>query len=486
MKLLLIRPPFSVEKFYFPRPINEPLGIEYLTAFLRQYHDVEMLDAIAWGWNQYWQDSRADDIIFQGINPTKIIEQIEKIKPDIIGLTWLFSTQDRPIRLLIEKIKTYDRTLKIIVGGPEPSADPIVILNENPLIDAVAYGESEFTMKEIMDGRVWADIKGLVWRDNVEIKKNPPRGLIGDLDILPLPFRDERTYHNYSKQYFYQALYLKLEKLKFSHQQKNFLAAKIGYLPYLYRLYYYLFNCRNIERLPFADIITSRGCPNRCSFCAVHHIWGRGCRMRSADNVLTEIELLVSRFGIKHVNFQDDNFNVNKERTIDICSGIVENKYNITISAPAGAFVPTLDEEVLVWLKKAGFNILRMSIESGNQDILTRVIHKNIDLSKVKSVVDICKKIGIRTEGAFIFGIPGETIETMRESLNFAKNAGFDRIVKFIFQPFPNTELYDICVKNNYLTSDYDPKKAYITGDKCFVQTEKFTQEDVYKIARSY
>ena len=81
-----------------------------------------------------------------------------------------------------------------------------------------------------------------------------------------------------------------------------------------------------------------------------------------------------------------------------------------------------------------------------------------------------------------MFGVPGETLETMQDSLDFAKKVGFDRVVKFIFQPFPNTELYNVCVKNGYLTKDYNPTKAYVTGNKCYVKTEKFTPEDVLKI----
>jgi radical SAM superfamily enzyme YgiQ (UPF0313 family) len=204
--------------------------------------------------------------------------------------------------------------------------------------------------------------------------------------------------------------------------------------------------------------------------------------MRSAENVLEEIDMLVRKFGIKHINIQDDNFNVSKKRILEICKGIVDSKYNITFLPCSGSFVTTLDEEVLTWLKKAGFHTLRMSIESGNQHILQNVIKKNIDLSKVKGIVDICRKLGIYTEGAFIFGIPGETIETMQETLEFAKKTGFDRIIKFIFQPFPNTELHNVCVKNNYLTNDYDPQKAYITGRHCYVRTDEFSPQDVLKI----
>lgn len=265
-------------------------------------------------------------------------------------------------------------------------------------------------------------------------------------------------------------------------QAKTSLCAKLSALPYADRLYYRCYNRKNSKKLPAADMITSRGCPNHCTFCAVHNIWGHTWRMRSAENVLEEIDLLVRRFGIRHINIQDDNFNVSKKRVVEICKGVVENKYDISFLPCSGSYVPALDEEVLHWLKKAGFHTLRMSIESGNQDILHTVIKKNINLSKVKGIVDTCRKLKIATEGAFIFGIPDETKKTMEETLHFAKSTGFDRIIRFIFQPFPNTELYETCLKNNYLTKEYDPGKAYVTGRRCFVKTEQFTPDDVLRI----
>jgi anaerobic magnesium-protoporphyrin IX monomethyl ester cyclase len=485
MKLLLIRPQFSVEKFYFPRFITESLAIEYLTSFLERYHSIKTIDAMAENWNQYWELKEYPDTIFQGIKPEKLLQKIIDYNPEIIGLTWLFSTQNDSIKLDVKTIRSFSKAVPIVVGGPQPSASPVQTLRENPGIDIVVYGEGETTMKEILDNGIQnlERIDGIAFRKNGEIILNPPRKLIENLDELPLPNRNVVPYQNYSKLYLYEALFLHFKKANINDRKNRLLTSKITSLPFLNNLYYRLYNNRHGHlNLPRADITTSRGCPNHCTFCAVHNIWGHGWRKRSAQNVLEEIEYLVSKKGMKHVNFQDDNFNVSKERTIEICKGIIKNKYNITILAASGAFVPTLDEEVLTWLKKAGLNQLRMSIESGNQNILYNVIKKNIDLAKVKKIVDICKKLKIMTEGAFIFGVPGETIETMTDSLNFAKETGFDRIIKFIFQPFPNTELFDVCVKNNYLTKDYDPRKVYITGNKCFIKTEKFAPEDVLKI----
>jgi len=482
MKILLIRPVFSVEKFYFPRFINESLGTEYLTSFIQKNHEIKMVDAVAEGWNNYWELKEYPETIFQGINPKRILKEISKYNPDVIGLPWLFSTQNNSIDLLVKIIKKFNKNIPIIVGGASPSADPEQTLKENKNIDIVVYGEGELTLKEILDNKIknLEKINGIAFRRGNGIIVTPPRKLIENLDQLSFPYRNPKIYKNHSRQFLYEAIYLRTKKRKIS----SILSA----LPFIDKLYYEYHNNKNIvKKLPAGDIVTSRGCPNHCTFCAIHNIWGHSWRMRSAKNVLDEIDTLVRKHGIKHINFQDDNFNVSKERTIKICKGIIDKKYNITLLAPAGAFVPTLDYEVLSWLKKAGLNELRMSIESGNQNILYNVIKKNIDLKKVKEIVDICKKLKIKTEGAFIFGIPGETIKTMQQSLDFANQTGFDRIVKFIFQPFPNTELHKLCVEKNYLTKNYDPKRLYITGNKCFIKTDKFSPKDVLKmIGRNY
>ncbi len=485
MKILLIKPPFAVEKFYFPRFISESLGIESLAAFLAIDHEVKILDTVAEGWNNYWEKNEYPETIFQGLKPKKILEKIKKIKPDIIGITWLFSTQNKSIDLIIKLIRQFDKNIPIVVGGPHPSADPITILNENPEVNFVVYGEGEITLKQLLNNHCQnlEKINGLAFRKNEQIIVNQPREFIENLDILPLPQRQFSTHSNYSKQNLYQAIYLRLKKIC---SQESFLLAltkKISTLPLLPQIYYQLHNQHGREKLPSADVITSRGCPFHCTFCAIHNIWGHRWRMRSAENVLAEIDSLVRNHGVKHINFVDDNFNASKERVVKICQGIVTNNYQITFSSSSGSYVPTLDEEVLTWLKKAGLSYIRMSIESGNPHILHNIIKKNINLDKVKGIVDICKKLKIFTEGAFIFGIPGETIETMEESLKFAKSVGFDRTIRFIFQPFPQTELYDLCLKNGYLTPDYDATKTYATGSKCYVKTEQFSPEEVQRIA---
>jgi len=486
MRILLLRPPMAIEKFHFPHPTREPLGLEYLASFIENKHEVVLLDSIAESWNNFWEIKEIPNMIFQGLKPAEITSHINKFKPDLIGLSWLFSTQNNSIKILIETIKKFNNNLPIIVGGAQPSSNPREILSKYSEIDFVTYGEGEYTLLELLDNRLnnLEQIKGLAFRQKNKIIVNQPRDLISNLDILPIPKRNRALYQNYSKQYLYNYLYNKLDKIITNKQSINKLSAKVSALPFLDQTYFRSYNKKNKDKLPFADIITSRGCPNHCTFCAIHNIWGHIWRKRSANNVLNEIDTLVNQFGIKHINFQDDNFNLSPERVIEICRGIVKNNYQITLSAPSGTYLPAINNEVLYWLKKAGMNSLRFSIESGNQVVLNDIIKKNINLKSVKNIIDQCKNLGLYTEGAFIFGIPGETKKTMQETMDYAKSIGFDRVVKFIYQPFPNTELYKICQEKGYLTGDFDLEKSYVTSNNCFVCTPEFSPDDVIKIAR--
>lgn len=488
MKILLVRSRYIFPKDYFPRTINEPLGLEYLAAAARKSHVVEIFDSIAEGWNKYSPADNSEELLYQGADLNALQKTINRFKPDVIGITWLFPVQNRPVIETINFIKKNNKNIPLIVGGPHPSASPAQIMKETPNIDIVVFGEGEITLKELLDKNFknLETINGIVYRDGGRIIQNPSRELIKNMDDIPLPSRDLVPYQNYSKQMFYMSLISFLRKTGIKPKYRRNMAFLLSNIPLVYKLYYFFYNKKHPEKqLPFGDIMTSRGCPNNCVFCAVHAVWKYTWRTHSLERILKEIDYLTKR-GVKRIHIQDDNFNISKERIIKICQGVVVKKYNITFDAPSGTYLPTLDGEVLEWLKKAGFRSIRLSIESGNQNVLDKIVRKNIDLSKVPGIVRSAQKIGLNVEGAFILGLPGETIKTMRDSMNFAKQTGFNEVKHFIYQPFPDTEAYEICKNKGYLTKDYNPECLYLTGDKCFVKTENFTPEDVLKIARNF
>ncbi len=475
-------------KFYLPRFINEPLGLEYLAAAVRKNHEVQIFDLIAEGWNRYRSADDQEDFFYQGSDLKTLQKKISSFKPEVIGLTWLFSVQNRPIIETINFIKENNKNVFLIVGGSHPSANPVQIIKDNSGIDAVVFGEGEITLKELLDKGLKEpeSIDGLAFKKEGKIIQNKARAFVKNIDDILPPARDLIPYPKYSKQMLYVFLVNRFKKFDFLGQKnQRRLAFLFSSLPFLEKVYYRFYNRRHEGdlQLPEGDVMTSRGCPNNCIFCAVHIIWKHTWRAHSVERVLEEIGRLVLKYKLKRINIQDDNFNISKERLIKICQGIVEKDYKITFSA-SGTYAPALDDEVLKWMQKAGFKNIRLSIESGNQEVLDKIIRKRIDLSKIPDIVKMAQKYGMKVEGAFIFGLPGETKQTMRDSVDFAKKAGFDGIKYFIYQPFPNTEAYDICEEKGYITEGYDPERIFITGNDAYVKTEEFSPEDVLSIAR--
>ena len=475
-------------KFYLPRFINEPLGLEYLASAVRKDHEVQIFDSIAEGWNRYRPADDKGGFFYQGVDLKALQKKINSFKPEVIGLTWLFSVQNRPIIETINFVKTNNRNVFLIVGGSHPSANPVQTIRDNLGLDAVVFGEGEATLKELLDKglKELETIDGLAFKKEGKIIQNKARAFVKNIDDIPPPARDLTPYNKYSKQMFYVFWFNRFKKFGFLGQKnQRRLAFFSSSLPFLEKIYYRLYNWRHEGdlQLPEGDVMTSRGCPNNCIFCAVHIIWKHVWRAHSVERVLEEISRLISQYKLKRINIQDDNFNISKERLIKICQGIVEKGHKITFSA-SGTYAPALDEEVLQWMQKAGFKNIRLSIESGNQEVLDKIIKKRIDLSKIPALVKMAQKYGMKVEGAFIFGLPGETKKTMRDSVDFAKSAGFDVVKYFIYQPFPNTEAYDVCKEKGYITEEYDPERIFITGNDAYVKTEEFSPEDVLNIAR--
>jgi len=485
MKILLIRPYYYIDKEDCPYQFREPLGLEYLASYNREYCDIEIFDMLGIYWNKYKKVDDDPRLMRIGGALKDLLSKINNIQPDAIGITSMFLTEREPLLKLTKALKDSYPNIKIIVGGSHPSCLGRELLINNPYIDILVIGEGEETLKELINkkfGNLY-QIQGLIFKD----KHSGKIIWTGDrcpvnIDSIPHPARDIVPYKNYNKTVKYAALRTRLGQRTALNIMSlisstliddlldklvNPLMKRFGHTP---------------NSFPSAAVVTSRSCPNHCTFCAIQKVWGNKYRMRSADNVIEEIALLHNSYGINHIAVQDDNFTVSKERTIKICKAIVENKFGITLEASSGIYIPSLDKEVLTWLKKAGLNFMYLGIESGNQNTLTNIIQKNLDLKKVDEVVNICKELGIKTGGYFIIGFPGETLDNIKQTIDYALKSRLDFARLYLLQPFPGSVMYENCVKNGYLTSDYDYTKTKIFKEKFFIRTPDFEPEQVEEL----
>jgi len=445
-KILLIFPPSTSLASWEPM-VTTPMGIAYLGSTLREKgYEVELWDTVL---EAPYQETRITDHISRfGLTFDQIMEGVKKSRPDMVGLSCIFSNQWPSVRELSKRIKAMDPDMPVICGGAHPSFLSGPCMDDAPL-DFILKGESEHSFVDFLEkfrnGKSVAEVDGLVYRDGEEIRENPKTAFIQDLDSLPFPAHDLLP----TEKYFETALPMS----------------------------YWFSNPRNIP------IITSRGCPCRCTFCSSTHLWGTHHRTRSAENVLKEIDWLVDKWGVGELKFQDDNLTVNKKRAEQIFSGMVERDYNLEWTTPNGIAIWTLDGPLLKLMKQSGCWSLTFAVESGDQEILTGLIKKPLKLDKAREVNDIARDLGIHRAGYFIVGFPGETKEQIMKTVHFARELDLQSWILFIYNPLPGSQLFQECVDRGYITEE----SFFETGNLYFssvIDSEDWTSEELEALIR--
>ena len=416
-RLYLIFPPSTSPASWEPM-VTIPMGIAYLGASLREAgYEVGLLDSVV---EAPYQETTVDEHISRfGLTYEQIMHRIRAFKPDAVGLSCIFSNQWPAVRELSRRIKAETPEMPILCGGAHPTFLSELCMKDAP-VDFILKGESEESLVDLLgrlrDGRPVEDVDGLVWRENGAIRQNPKTGFIQDLDKLPFPAHDLLEPERYFK-----------------------LALPMAY------------EFKSPRNLP---IVTSRGCPCSCTFCSSTQLWGRRYRVRSAENVLKEMDWLVERFGIKELKIQDDNLTVNRERAKKIFQGMIERPWRLNWNTPNGIAVWTLDEEMLGLMKRSGCYEIILAIESGSQEVLTKLIKKPLKLEKVREVNRLAKKVGITRTAYFIIGFPGETREQIDRTVKFARELRLAAWALFIYNPLPGSELFRESLRLGYTTEE--------------------------------
>jgi anaerobic magnesium-protoporphyrin IX monomethyl ester cyclase len=450
MKVLLVNPPQAFYPGSEPPAGNLPIGLMYIAAVLdRKGYKVEILDAFM---AAYFQKN--NEKINVGMPYNQITEEIKKRKPDIVGISGPFTSQIENALKVSETVKQVDSNILTVVGGPHVTTVPKEFLEEAKNVDIAVMGEGEYAMLEITqhleNRKLLNDIKGIAYRQNGKVIINQPRPFIEDLDELPYP-----AYHLVD--------------------MENYLSNKeIGYRSFQDRA---------------ISMITSRGCPFNCCFCAVHLHMGQGFRAHSAEYVLNHIQHVVDKYKVKNIFFEDDNLTLNIKRFEAICDGLIERKIKIGWETPNGVRADCLSLELLKKMKKSGCKSVFVGVESGDQQILDNVICKSLDLNRVVEFAKNSKAIGLKTGAFYIIGFPGENKEKMQRTVDFALKLKRDYDVGmhlFVATPSFGTRLFETCKEKGYIQENIS-WNAFAAARQPkgmpLITTNEFTSTEVKEIA---
>ncbi|MFH2146232.1 MAG: radical SAM protein [Candidatus Omnitrophota bacterium] len=405
-------------------------GILYIASFLRRFgHDVRFFERkFAVGFK-----ARTADSLF--LADKQLYKYIENFHPDYIGIT-AATAQIMDVYRCAKLVKEYSKKIKIIIGGPHSSAEPERSLKQCMDIDAACIGEGEQTMLEFVEGYPLQKIRGIVFRDNGEIKINEAQPVIKHLDTIPFPAYDLLNFDFY-----------------FSPSSTTIV--------------------KGIS-LKGTSILTQRGCPYSCSFCQNPMLReanaGRFHRCHSPDYVAAHISHLLDRYKVKTFLFDDPVFLIDKKRTLEICNMLIKNKFNKKLSYGVHLRTDNVDEEVLKALKQSGCIRIVYGLEANSFNTLRRM-NKNITPQDNLRAIRLTKKQGICCVANIIVGTPGETEHDFIETIKSLVKVRPDWIRSHKFYPLPGTLFYKQLLKEGKVESDGNWEGLYdkmVLGDVTF------------------
>lgn len=445
MKVLLLIPPTDLTKSYgklkrFSNP-QPSIGIAYIAAALREKgHHIKVVDAYV---NNY--------------TLKESIDMIEKYAPAVVGMSVLTPSADI-VYEISRNIRTIFPHIKIVMGNMHASlfSEEILI---NGYADFVVHREGEIAMPELLKAlenkNSFEGVKGISFKKNNVVVNNPMMPHIDDLDALPFPAWDLFPMDKYST------------------DPRTEVKKSI------------------VEMM----ILATRGCPNQCTFCSsrTDRSLGSQYRMRNTKSVVDEMVYMNEKYGSDIFSFVDLAFPLVKKHAVGLCNEIINRGLGSRFKWVTECRVKPLDEELLMLMKKAGCVRVCFGIESGNNEII-KLLKKNFTVEDVRRTVKIAHKAGLEIDGMFMIGLPGETAETILETIDFAIELNVRYAIFNIFVPYPGCELYDTLKaqgKIHYTSwSDFTSYPTYSGGTPVYVPHglthEKLMYLQKYAMKRFY
>ncbi|GFI26136.1 anaerobic magnesium-protoporphyrin IX monomethyl ester cyclase [Lachnospiraceae bacterium] len=431
MKILMLNPPFLEKYSKSSRSpavtksgtIYFPLWLSYAAGVLdKKGHELKILDAPA-----------------KCLTKDVCLKQIELFNPQLVVIDTSTPSINNDLDFTKQIKKALPNVKTCLVGTHVSVAVPEILPEKAAYVDFIARHEYDYTLPEVAEAiegkRELSSVLGISYVENGELKENPSRPYIENLDELPF------VTEVYKK-------YLDIEDYFYAHVS-----------------------------FPTVSIFSSRGCPSKCFYCMYSQVmFGKVYRKRSAKNLFEECKYIVKNFpNVKEILIDDDNFSVDQKNVQEFCQLMIDNKLPLKWVVQCRV---NLKYETMVRMKKAGCRLVVVGYESGSQKVLDGM-HKGITLEQSRKFDAAAKKAGMRVHGCFMVGNPGETKETMMETLNFAKSLRMDTAQFFPLIVYPGTEAWTWAKQKNYITAkSYD---EWLTPDgmhNCVLSTPKVSNKE--------
>jgi len=430
-------------------PLSMPLGLLYLSSSLKQFSEVGKVELI-----DYSLHSRnsGEIIDVQEFVREMATQSVSAHSPDILAFSVIFSTQHAFTMQAVTELKGLWPNATTVLGGLHPT-NSVQMLLEDENVDFVARGEGELGFAEFVNrfaNGQSLDVQGFYSSKILSESGTAPVKqcvLPEDLDELPHP---------------------DWELL----DMEAYITASIA-------------RSKNLGGSPdarAASIMTSRGCPFQCTFCASHSVHGRTMRYRSNDNVADEVEQLYDQYKVTLLVPEDDLFTVHKPRILSLLDRMKTVRVpDMELLFPNALSINTLDEDVIDALQEAGMGTATLAVESGSEYVQTHLIKKRCDLKRARRIVTYCRSKGLYTRTYFILGFPGETREQMQETIDLARELQSDWSVFMIAVPLLGSEMYDQFLEQGAFTHD-DGTWASVYFERRF-DTEDISAEELNALA---
>lgn len=424
MRLLLISPPFK----RFTGLINNyyPIGLAYLAATVKQDgHQVAIFeaDAVVKPTSLDFTDElRRYDLYLQGVGDlshpvwTEIRALLVSYRPDVVGIG-AFTPQIASALRVADLCKEYDPDCYVVMGGAHPTVSPDQTVS-HASVDFVIRGEGETAFRRLVatieTGTTdYGPINGLSYQRDGRVIHNPPSEFIKDLDSVPFPARGN------------------------------------------------LMNRQSYTSEDMGVMLTSRGCPFRCTYC--YHPWKGKVHFRSIPQVIEEIKQVKRDYGTRQFAIKDDTFTVNHQHVREFCESLLGE--NLDVNWDCTTRVDRIDEDLLRLMLRAGCNVVKVGIETGSQRILEQT-HKGITLDQSRRAAALFNKLGVFWSAYFMMGLPQETEEDILQTYAFMKEIKPFYAGLGVYEAFRFTELFDVGVEMGLLHPNVDLEHFFRTRPK--------------------